>query len=179
MLQQRGFHETRLARCRLQVHPQKTTSVDCKDSNRHEQGAEESFGSLGFTFLPRRARNRDGHYFASFSPEISRRAAKEIRATMRRNWRIRRRTDKSLIDLARMFNPEIRGWIQYYGSFHRSALYSVFRSLDLALVQWAVRTFKRLHGHPRRASRWLNRIAQRDAERFAHWHLLPRKATTG
>jgi hypothetical protein len=121
----------RLAQCRLQVHPQKTKIVYCKDSNRRGQGAEESFDFLGFTFRPRRARNRDGQYFVSFSPAISRRAAKEIRATMRRNWRIRRRTDKRLIDLARMFNPEIRGWIQYYGSFHRSALYPVFRSLDL------------------------------------------------
>jgi RNA-directed DNA polymerase len=169
----------RLAQCRLQVHPQKTKIVYCKDSNRRGQGAEESFDFLGFTFRPRRARNRDGQYFASFSPAISRRAAKEIRATMRRNWRIRRRTDKSLIDLARMFNPEIRGWIQYYGSFHRSALYSVFRSLDFALVKWAVRKFKRLRGHQRRASRWLARIAKRDAQLFAHWHLLPRKATTG
>jgi RNA-directed DNA polymerase len=98
---------------------------------------------------------------------------------MRRNWRIRRRTDKSLIDLARMFNPEIRGWIQYYGSLHRSALYPVFRSLDFALVQWAVRKFKRLRGTPRRASRWLARFAKPDAQRFAHGHLLPRQATTG
>ena len=169
----------RLAQCRLQVHPQKTKIVYCKDSNRRGQGAEESFDFLGFTFRPRRARNRDGQYFVSFSPAISRRAAKEIRATMRRSWRIRRRTDKSLIDLARMFNPEIRGWIQYYGSFHRSALYSVFRSLDFALVKWAVRKFKRLRGHQRRASRWLARIAKRDAQLFAHWYLLPRKATTG
>lgn len=169
----------RLAQCRLQVHPQKTKIVYCKDSNRRGQGAEESFDFLGFTFRPRRARNRDGQYFVSFSPAISRRAAKKIRATMRRSWRIRRRTDKSLIDLARMFNPEIRGWIQYYGSFHRSALYSVFRSLDFALVKWAVRKFKRLRGHQRRASRWLARIAKRDAQLFAHWHLLPRKATTG
>jgi len=98
---------------------------------------------------------------------------------MRRNWRIRRRADKSLIHLARMFNPEIRGWIQYYGGFHRSALYPVFRSLDFALVQWAMRKFKRLRSPPRRASRWLARIAERDAQRFAHWHLLPRQATTG
>ena len=89
--------------------------------------------------VKRWARNRDGQYFASFSSAISRRTAKTIGATMRRNWRIRRRTDQSLIALAGMSNPEIWGWIPYYGSFHRSALYSVFRSLDFALVQWVVR----------------------------------------
>jgi len=76
---------------------------------------EESFDFLGFTFRPRRARNRRGEYFASFSLR-SVVAAKTIRQTMRRSWRIRRRTDKSLNDLANMFNPELRGWICYYGA---------------------------------------------------------------
>jgi len=169
----------RLARCRLEVHPQKTKVVYCKDSNRRGMGAVESFDFLGFCFRPRMARDRKGRYFANFSPAISRRAAKEIRTTMRRSWRIRRRADKSLIDLARMCNPEIRGWIQYYGSFYRSALYSVFRSLDWALVKWAMRKFKHLRGRPRRARHWLEGIARRDPWLFAHWHLLPRKAATG
>ncbi len=168
----------RLARCRLAVHPQKTKIVYCKDSNRRGTGTVESFDFLGFTFRPRRAKDREGRLFVSFSPAISRRAAKEIRVTMRRSWRIRRRTDQSLIDLARRCNPVIRGWIQYYGSFYRSALYSVFRSLDWALVQWAMRKFKRLRGRQRRATQWLKEVARRDPQLFAHWHLLPRKAAT-
>jgi hypothetical protein len=31
-----------------------------------------------------------------------------------------------LIDLSRMFNPVIRGWVNYYGSFRKSALYPVW-----------------------------------------------------
>jgi len=27
---------------------------------------------------------------------------------------------------ARRINPIVRGWMQYYGAFHRSALYQVF-----------------------------------------------------
>ena len=72
----------------------------------------------------------------------------------------------------------IRGWIQYYGSFYRSALYSVFRSLDWALVQWAMRKFKRLRGRQRRATQWLKEVARRDPQLFAHWYLLPRRAAT-
>jgi RNA-directed DNA polymerase len=169
----------RLAQCRLEVHEQKTKIVYCKDSNRRGRGDVESLDFLGFTFRPRRTRNRDGRYFVSFSPAISPRAAKEIRATMRRNWRIRRRTDKSLRDLANMFNPEIRGWIQYYGSFHRSALRPVFRRLDFALVHWAMRKYQRLRGHRSRAWDWLARVRQHDRRLFAHWDLLTRTAPAG
>jgi hypothetical protein len=34
-----------------------------------------------------------------------------------------RPSDKAIDDLARMWNPVLRGWIQYYGRFYKSALY--------------------------------------------------------
>lgn len=164
----------RLARCKLAIHPQKTKVVYCKDSNRPRRAASESFDFLGFTFRPRRARNRRGEYFVSFSPAVSGKAAKAIRQTMRRSWRVRSRTDKSLNDLANIFNPALRGWINYYGSFCRSALYPVFRPLDRALTSWALRKYKRLKGRSRRGWKWLESAARRDPKLFAHWHLLPR-----
>ncbi|MGD1967326.1 MAG: group II intron maturase-specific domain-containing protein [Desulfobacterales bacterium] len=42
-------------------------------------------------------------------------------------------TDKSIKDLACMFNPVIRGWINYYGQFYKSALYPIFNQLNGAL----------------------------------------------
>jgi RNA-directed DNA polymerase len=171
--------KTRLALCRLEVHPQKTKIVYCRDSNRAESGHAESFDFLGFTFRPRRSRNRRGEYFASFSPAVSGRAAKSMRQTMRRRWRIRTRTDKDLRDLANMFNPILRGWINYYGSFRRSALYAVFRSLDRALTKWAARKYKRLKGRQRRARRWLESAARRAPRLFAHWYLLPGMSSAG
>jgi hypothetical protein len=95
-----------------------------------------------------------------------------MRQIMRRRWRIARRTDKSLTDLAHMFNPIMRGWINYYGRFYRSALAPVFDPLDYALKRWAMRKYKRLKGHPRRTSRWLKAIARRDPTLFAHWEIL-------
>lgn len=174
-----GVIRERLALCGLEVHPQKTKLVYCKDSNRPGSAAEESFDFLGYTFRPRRARNRRGEYFVSFSPAISGRAAKEIRRTMRRDWRIRRRTDKSLNDLANMFNPKLRGWIHYYGSYCRSALYPVFGALDRALVKWAMRKYKRLRGRPTRAFAWLRRAARRQPQLFAHWQMIPRAVVAG
>ena len=97
--------QERLARCKLEVHPSKTKIVYCQDSNRRASYPETSFEFLSFTFRPRRARDRRGAYFVSFSPAVSRGAAKRIRQEMRRSWRLPRRTDKALTDLAHMFNP--------------------------------------------------------------------------
>jgi len=161
----------RLLQCRLEVHPEKTKVIYCKDSNRPGTAVVESFDFLGFTFRPRRARNRQGQYFVSFSPAISKKAAVAIRHTMRHEWRIRKRTDKDLSDLANMFNSELRGWINYYGSYYRSALSPVLRPLDLALVKWAMRKYKRFKGHQRRARRWLQGVTRREPQLFAHWQL--------
>jgi len=160
----------RLARCRLEVHPEKTKIVYCRDSNRRGPFPENKFDFLGYTFRPRRARNRSGRLFTSFSPAVSAKAAKAMRQTMRRNWRIARRTDKSLSDLANMFNPTMRGWIAYYGRFHGSALEPVFRPLNYALVRWAQRKYKkRFKGHQWRTWQWLLKAARRDPRLFAHW----------
>ena len=92
---------------------------------------------------------------------------------MRRRWKIARRTDKSLSDLANMFNPIMRGWISYYGRFYRSALVSVFRPLEYAFVRWAERKYKkRFKGHPTRVWCWLRGIARREPKMFEHWEFM-------
>ena len=79
--------------------------------------------------------------------------------------------DKSIEDLSRMFNPIIRGWIQYYGRYYKSRLYRVLRHLNRALVHWARRKYKKLARHRRRAEHWLGRLARRQPELFAHWQM--------
>jgi RNA-directed DNA polymerase len=171
--------KARLARCRLEVHPQKTKVVYCKDANRGGSGTHEAFDFLGFTFRPRCAKNRRGEFFVSFLPAISAAAAKEIRRTMREQWRIRQRTYQDLTDLATRFNSEIRGWIQYYGAFYRSALARVFRPIEHALVKWARQKYKRLKGSAWRARQWLGAVARRQPDLFAHWPLLRGHRVTG
>lgn len=163
--------ERRFAEVGLMLHPQKTKIVYCKDEDRRENYSNESFDYLGYTFRPRRSKNRWGKYFINFSPAISNKAAKAIRDEAKR-WRWHLRSDKHLEDLARMFNPIIRGWISYYGRFYKSALYPTLRCLDRRLVQWARRKFKRLKRHRRRAEQWLRRVARRQPGLFAHWRLL-------
>lgn len=158
----------RLAECGLEANLQKTKIVYCKDANRSGSHEHEKFTFLGFEFRPRRARNRRGEYFVSFIPAISEKAATNIRQEMRK-WALQRRSDKSLVDLADMFNPKIRGWMQYYGVFYRSRLHRVFKPLDEVLVRWAQRKYKRLRGHHTRAAHWLQKVAKRDPQLWAHW----------
>jgi group II intron reverse transcriptase/maturase len=167
--------ERRFAECRLELNLQKTKIVYCKDSNRREDYPEQKFDFLGYAFRPRIAKERSGQFFVSFIPAISNKASKSLRDTMRR-WRLHRRTDKSLDELAQMFNPVLRGWINYYGSFYRSALYRTFQPLNNILAQWATRKYKRLKRHKRRACQWLQCIMHRQPSLFAHWRLSQVKA---
>jgi RNA-directed DNA polymerase len=168
----------RLAQCRLEVHPAKTRIVYCKDDDRPRGYPQERFDFLGYTFRPRRSKNRWGKFFINFTPAVSADAATKMRQAMRR-WRLPLRSDKAIDDLARMWNPVIRGWIQYYGRFYRSALSSVFRHLNGLLVRWAMRKYKRFRRHRRRAEHWLGQVARREPRLFAHWHLLGLRPAVG
>ena len=126
----------RLQECGLELHPEKTKVVYCKDDDRRRTYPNEKFDFLGYTFRPRRSKNRKGKFFINFSPAVSDKAVKAIRAEIR-SWNLHLRSDKSIEDLSRMFNPIIRGWLQYYGRFYRSALYPPMRQLDRSLARWA------------------------------------------
>jgi RNA-directed DNA polymerase len=160
----------RLGQCKLELHAEKTKIVYCKDDKRRGTYSDEKFNFLGFTFRSRWAKSRWGKYFIGFSPAISNEATKSIRSTVR-SWRLHRRSDKSLGDLARMYNPIIRGWINYYGSYYKSALYRVFYPLSRSLMRWAMRKYKKLKPHVQMAAYWLGRIAKREPNLFAHWQM--------
>jgi len=166
----------RLEECGLELHPEKTKIVYCKDDNRRRTYPNEKFDFLGYTFRPRRSKNRLGKFFISFTPAVSDRAVKAIRAEIR-SWNLPQRSDKAIEDLSRMFNPTVRGWLQYYGRYYRSALYPPLRHLDRELARWANRKYKKLRGHLRRATHWIARIIRRDPGLFAHWQLLGQRGS--
>ena len=167
----------RMQECRLELHPEKTKIVYCKDDDRRGTYPNEKFDFLGYTFRPRKSKNWKGKYFINFSPAVADRAGKAIRAEIR-HWKLHLRSDKSIEDLSRMFNPKIRGWLQYYGRYYRSALYPIMRQLDRSLARWAYRKYKKLRGHLRRATHWIARISRRDPGLFAHWQMGVRRGST-
>jgi len=129
----RASLEKRFAECGLTLHPAKTKIVYCKDDDRRGDHPDHKFDFLGYTFRPRLSRRRNG-FGVSFSPAVSGKALKSIRQTVRR-WTLHERSDKTLDDLARMFNNHIRGWINYYGRFYKSALYPALRHIDRILAR--------------------------------------------
>lgn len=156
--------------CGLELHPKKTSIAYCKDDDRGQDYPTTSFDFLGFTFRPRRSKNRFGKFFVNFSPAVSNTAATAMRKKARK-WKLHLRSDKSLEDLSKMFSPVIRGWINYYCSFYKSAMHPILRHFNRTLVRWATRKFKKLKGHKRRAEYFLGRIARKEPWLFPHWKM--------
>ncbi len=167
----------RLQECGLELHPEKTRIVYCKDDDRRGDYPYIKFDFLGYTFRPRRARNRWGKFFVSFLPAVSNKAASRIRSVIRQ-WRLgATRNNQALEEIAKFVNPIVRGWVNYYGRYYRSAMTPVLRTLERALVCWARRKFKRFQRHQRRAVHWLGRIARREPGLFVLWQIGIKPAT--
>jgi RNA-directed DNA polymerase len=146
----------------------KTRIVYCQDADRRGDHEVTSFTFLGYTFRPRLAKSKHGKHFVSFLPAVSKDAIKAMGREIR-SWHIARRSDKSLSDLAHMFNTIVRGWINYYGRFYKSMLYPLLRRINDHLVRWAMRKYKRLRRREKRAGELMAEASRRSPRLFAHW----------
>jgi group II intron reverse transcriptase/maturase len=160
----------RLADCGLAMHPEKSTIVYCKDSNRRERYPQVSFTFLGFTFRPRRAKSHQGRHFTSFLPAASEVAMRRMRQAVRR-WRLTRQTHVTLAEIAKLYNPVIQGWWNYYGAFYQTAMQEIFQHIDRALGRWVRRKFKTLSGRSRRSATWLGKMRDAYPRLFCHWYV--------
>jgi RNA-directed DNA polymerase len=158
----------RLEECGLELHPEKTRIVYCKDGKRRGPYEPKRFVFLGYEFRARSTRTRDGKRFEGFNPAISPEEGKRIRQEMR-DWHLNRAVGQTLTELAQWVNPRVRGWINYYGAFYRSELSASLRPLNEHLARWAQRKYKRLRERPGRTYRFLSRVAEREPNLFAHW----------
>lgn len=159
----------RLDEHKLELHPEKTCIVFCKNSVRKGTHENHCFDFLGYTFRPRLAESKHGKRFVGFLPAVSNKAQKAIRDEIK-SWRLPTRTDKSLEELALMVNAKVQGWINYYGRFYPSWLKKrVLHKLNEELVLWVRRKFKMVRRHATKARRLLVRIAKRQPDLFAHW----------
>lgn len=166
----------RLKACGLELHPEKTKIVYCKDERRREKHEPCMFDFLGYTFRPRGAVGKEGKRFLSFLPAMSAKAAKAIRATIR-DWNLPRGwTTRTLKEVARFVNPFLRGWMNYYGRFYRWECVNVLFHLNFVLAKWARRRYKRFKEGWWKAIAWLARVAQRESALFVHWSLGARPA---
>ncbi len=125
---------------------EKTKLVYCMDEDRSEKHENMAFDFLGYTFRPRLARNRYGRFFVSFLPAISKASAQHVRDTIKELAVPTRRSLYSLDELAKLINPYVQGWINYYGKFYPSELKKVLNYVEAILVRWAMGKYKKLRG---------------------------------
>lgn len=154
----------------LEIHPDKSHIVYCKDVNRRLQFKKTSFTFLGFDFCPRESRNSKGEKFLNFSAAASKAAIKDMKAQIRR-WHLHLRNEWNINQIANCINPILRGWYQYYGKFYKTALRWVWINLNQYLCRWVMRKYKRYKRYKAKAGSYLTKIALAQRELFFHWQL--------
>ena len=163
--------QERMAEVGLELHPGKTRIVYCQDGKRRRRDCPETaFTFLGYTFRARKAKKADGSgSYTGFLPAVSKDALKRMSGEVR-SWRIHLHDARELEDIAAWVNPQVRGWIAYYGRFFRSALEPLLRRINSYLVRWARRKYKRLRAF-RKLKKWWDGLTARQPRMFAHWRL--------
>ena len=161
----------RMQTCGLELHPEKTKLVYCRDYRRQEKHGTVKFDFLGYSFQPRTALSKKtGKLFLGFGCAISIASKKRIADKME-ELDIVHLTHKSIVGVAKFLEPYIRGWINYYGKFRISALNPIFQLLRKRLVRWARQRYKRYKTSLNKAYDWLERIRKQFPGLFYHWRL--------
>ena len=154
----------------LELHPQKTKIVYCRDYRRKEKHPIVKFDFLGYSFQPRTAFSKKlGKLFIGYDCAISISSRKRI-ADKLEALNVNKLSFKSIVGVAQFLNPMIRGWVHYYGKFKMFELTKVFRLLSMRLVWWARKRYKRYKTSIRKAYKWLASIRKQFPTLFYHWN---------
>jgi group II intron reverse transcriptase/maturase len=163
--------QQRVETCGLELHPDKTKIVYCRDHRRKGNHDIVKFDFLGYSFQPRTALSKKtGNLFLGYDCAISISSRKRI-ADKLEELDIVNLSFKSIVGIAQSLNPIIRGWVNYYGKFKRYELSKVFQLLHRRLVCWARKRYKRYRTSLKRAYRWLNRVRKQFPYLFYHWQM--------
>jgi len=161
----------RMQSCGLELHPEKTKIVYCKDYRRQENHETVKFDFLGYSFQPRSTMSkRTGKLFLGFDCAISIGSKKRIADKMK-ELNIDHLSHKSIVGVAKFLEPYIRGWINYYGRFRLTALKPIFQLLREYLIKWARKRYKRYKTRLNKAYDWLKRIKEQFPNLFHQWKL--------
>jgi len=161
----------RMAASGLELHPEKTKIVYCRDYRRKGNYPVVKFDFLGYSFQPRPAKSKKtGNLFIGYDCAISISSRKRI-ADRLEYLKIESQGFKSIVGIAQHLNPMIRGWVNYYGKYRGSELSKIFRLLQDRLVRWARKRYKRYRKNINRAFRWFERVRKQYPNLFYHWQV--------
>jgi len=157
----------RMIECGLEIHPDKTKIIYCRSDQNNKRYQNESFDFLGYTFRRRYVKSKNGNFFNTFSPSVSKSSAQVFRNKIREI----RRTCKtiSLESLAEQINPIIRGWMNYFMKFCSREARKEIDYVNKTLVQWLKRKYKTVNKSKGKAWRMLARLAKSQPKLFYHW----------
>ena len=150
----------------LELNLTKTKIVYCKDSDRKGNYENITFDFLGYTFKPRYVKCGKKKGFTGFLPAISDKAKKAIKQEVK-EWKMQRKVNKNIRDIANMYNSKIQGWINYYSHYYKSEMYDIIRYINKCIIKWVRRKYK--FNSTRKSVNWLKRVMQNEPKLFAHW----------
>ena len=161
----------RMQQCGLELHPEKTKLVYCKDYRRQGNYPVVKFDFLGYSFQPRSTKLKNtGKMFLGFDCAVSVNSKKRITEKMK-ELNITHLKHRNIVRVAKFLEPYIRGWVNYYGKYRLSEMNPIFQSLRNRLVQWVRKRYKRYKTSINKAYNWLNRIREQFPTLFYHWRL--------
>jgi len=94
-------------------------------------------------------------------------ALKEMNAKTRK-FGFRNKTNLSIEEISKLYNPVLRGWYNYYGKYYASARGFLWRHFNKTLIAWIMKKFKKVRSKTR-AGEILMRIAKQQPKLFIHW----------
>lgn len=158
----------RLEEVGLSLNEGKTSVVFCKSSGRYSKESNVTFDFLGYRFQPRPSKNRYGRNLTIFDCAISPKAEKKIGAYLKETkfhlW-----STATIEDIAKLLNPRLRGWINYYGKFNSYRLKRIMGRLNERLAKWACKKYKKFKRSTKKAHMFLRKLAEKVPSLFYHW----------
>lgn len=158
----------RMAQCLLELHPEKTKIVYCKDYRRKDSYHLVQFDFLGFSFQPRptKSSREAGGIYNSFDLAISRKSQKKIVETITK-LNIHRWSVGTIEEIADKLYSKLQGWISYYGRYRKWLFLNTFQRLSYRLMQWVKNKYKITS--IRKSYEWLSQCQKTNPKLFAHW----------
>ena len=162
--------KARMQEYELELHPEKTKIVYCKNYMRNDMHENNSFTFLSYSFQPRTIKDQFGRKsrLLVFSAAISQQAKTSIRTKLKEvlppRW-----SNQILAWFAEKLNPKIRGWINYYAKFNGRIAYDVFYYLNGLIRYWMKNKYK-IKGKPKLHDKYLA-IQAANPNLFYHWRL--------
>lgn len=155
----------------LTLHPEKTKIVYCKNYQRPGRHDNESFTFLSYSYQPRGKKDkfgRSGRGYMIFAAAICNKAKTSIREAIKAIL-IPRNIGQSLEGFAKVLNPKIRGWINYYSRFYRDKMLKIFYYLNVLIRKW-IRNKYRIKNAQSCLAKY-HAIQAQEPNLFYHWKL--------